>query len=67
MLRQLPIAVAAIIALEIGQLISNGEILVPWKLDRLPLPVRWTAYAAFVMLVIMFGVYQQMNFIYFQF
>jgi alginate O-acetyltransferase complex protein AlgI len=66
-LRQLPIAIAAIVALEIGQLISQGKISTPWTLDRLPLPARWAAYAAFVMLVIMFGVYQQMQFIYFQF
>jgi hypothetical protein len=36
-------------------------------LSGLPLPARWAAYAAFVMLVLMFGVYQNAQFIYFQF
>ena len=66
MLRQLPVAVAAIIALEIGQL-WPVKTWVPAVLGRAPLPARWALYAAFVMLVLMFGVYQKTQFIYFQF
>ena len=67
MLRQLPVAVLAILALEIGQLLGQGKLTVPSMLGRMPLPARWAVYAAFIMLVIMFGVYQKMQFIYFQF
>jgi hypothetical protein len=31
------------------------------------MPARWTLYASFVMLVVMFGVYKKTQFIYFQF
>jgi alginate O-acetyltransferase complex protein AlgI len=67
LLRQLPVAVAAILVLEGGQLLWRGEFGVPSMLGRLPLPARWALYAAFVMLVLMFGVYQNRQFIYFQF
>ena len=67
LLRQLPVAVGAIFALEIGQLLWQGEGAVRSMLGRLALPVRWAVYAGFVMLVLMFGVYQKMQFIYFQF
>ena len=68
MLRQLPVAIAAILALEAGQLLSREQpvCIVPFRKMR-PLPVRWAAYAAFVMLVVMFGVYRNTQFIYFQF
>jgi alginate O-acetyltransferase complex protein AlgI len=67
LLRQLPVAVAAILVLEGGQLLWRGEVGVPSMLGRLPLPARWALYAAFVMLVLMFGIYQNRQFIYFQF
>jgi D-alanyl-lipoteichoic acid acyltransferase DltB (MBOAT superfamily) len=66
MLRQLPVAVAAIIALEIGQLLWD-RLAISSGLGRLSLPLRWGAYATFVIIVIMFGVYQKAQFIYFQF
>jgi alginate O-acetyltransferase complex protein AlgI len=67
LLRQLPVAVAAIVVLEIGQLLTRSAVSLPSMLSGLPLPARWAAYAAFVMLVLMFGVYQNAQFIYFQF
>ncbi len=65
-LRQLPVAIAAILVLEIGQLWSNA-VSVPSFVGKMPMPVRWSLYAILVMTVLMFGVYKQMQFIYFQF
>lgn len=68
LLRQMPVAVAAILALEIGQLWSaSAGAVIPFVSGRMPLPTRWAVYAAFVMLVLLFGVYQKAQFIYFQF
>lgn len=66
LLRQFPVAVLSIVALEIGQSI-NGAIPVQRVMGRMPMPARWALYASFVMTVLMFGVYRQMQFIYFQF
>ena len=65
-MRQFPVAVLSILALEIGQRLSK-TIAIPTIVGRLPMPARWTLYAGFVMMVLMFGVYKQMQFIYFQF
>jgi alginate O-acetyltransferase complex protein AlgI len=65
-LRQLPVAFAAILALEIGQL-WNKVVSIPSLVLRLPTPARWALYTGFVMAVVLFGVYRQMQFIYFQF
>jgi alginate O-acetyltransferase complex protein AlgI len=65
-LRQLPVAIAAILALEIGQLL-NKVVPVPSLVLKMPTAARWALYAGFVMTVVMFGVYKQMQFIYFQF
>ncbi|HEU0124439.1 MAG TPA: MBOAT family O-acyltransferase [Bryobacteraceae bacterium] len=66
LLRQMPVAIAAIAALELGQswqrASSFTNVIRQW-----PMPVRWTAYAAFVMAVMLFGVYRGTEFIYFQF
>lgn len=67
LLRQLPVAVAAILVLEIGQLLAQSSLSVTSVLGRWPRPARWAAYAAFVMLVVLFGVYRNTQFIYFQF
>ena len=66
LLRQLPVAVVGIAVLEIGQLLE-GRISVPELLGRLPVSPRWVAYASFVVFVLMFGVYRNTQFIYFQF
>ncbi|HEX4425966.1 MAG TPA: MBOAT family O-acyltransferase [Terriglobales bacterium] len=65
-LRQMPVAVAGILVLEIGQLWS-GVVSVPSLIGKMPVGARWAVYASFVMAVLMFGVYKQMQFIYFQF
>jgi D-alanyl-lipoteichoic acid acyltransferase DltB (MBOAT superfamily) len=65
-LRQMPVAVAGILVLEIGQLWS-GVVSVPSLIGKMPVGARWAIYASFVMAVLMFGVYKQMQFIYFQF
>jgi len=65
-MRQFPVAVAAILLLEIGQL-WDGKVPVPAFVGRMPVAARWALYASFVMMVLMFGVYKQMQFIYFQF
>lgn len=66
LLRQLPVAVLSLIILEIGQLLAREKGFFS-TLGRLPVPARWTAYASFVVFVILFGVYQNRQFIYFQF
>ncbi len=66
MMRQFPVAVGAILALEIGQRLA-GSFPVPQFLGNLSTPARWAVYASFVMAVVMFGVYRKMQFIYFQF
>ncbi len=66
LLRQMPVAIAALLALEIGQLWSSTASVTTY-LGRLPMAARWTLYASFVMTVLMFGVFKQTQFIYFQF
>lgn len=66
-LRQLPVAVAAILVLEVCQLRFRNQVSVFSALGRLSFPARWAVYASLIMLVVMFGVYRQMQFIYFQF
>jgi D-alanyl-lipoteichoic acid acyltransferase DltB (MBOAT superfamily) len=66
LLRQFPVAVASIAVLEIGQLWQH-RVSIPSILGRLPLTPRWALYAAFVMTVLMFGIYRNTQFIYFQF
>jgi D-alanyl-lipoteichoic acid acyltransferase DltB (MBOAT superfamily) len=66
LLRQFPIAVGSILALEIGQYLS-GTTSIPRVMGKMPMPARWAIYAGFVMAVLMLGVYKQMQFIYFQF
>lgn len=67
LLRQMPVAIMSIAALEIGQLLWDGRIPLRFNFERLPIAARWAGYAAFVMLVVMFGVYRSTQFIYFQF
>jgi alginate O-acetyltransferase complex protein AlgI len=66
LMRQMPVAIGAILLLEFGQTFSR-VVPVPNLAGKLPMPARWTLYASFVMLVVMFGVYKKMQFIYFQF
>jgi len=66
LLRQMPVAVGAILFLETVQLLSAR---VHWgRLARqVQLLPRWAAYSSFVFLVILFGVFRSTQFIYFQF
>lgn len=66
LLRQFPVALGSILVLEIGQRLAAT---VPVKsITRgVPIGMRWALYASFVMIVLMFGVYRKMQFIYFQF
>ena len=64
--RQLPVALAAIFLLESFDWLKPRFSLTALT-RRLPLPLRWTAYSAIIIFVILFGVYRQGQFIYFQF
>lgn len=66
LLRQMAVALASLVVLEVGQL-WQGRISVPSLLVRLPMAPRWALYAAFVLVVVMFGIYRNTQFIYFQF
>jgi alginate O-acetyltransferase complex protein AlgI len=66
LLRQMPVAIAGIALLEVVQLLQN-RISLSAILARLPLAPRWAVYASVVMATIMFGVFRQTQFIYFQF
>src|SRR5215472_4557503 len=55
LLRQLPVAIAGLLILEVGQLCSSR---LPNVVRKLPLAPRWAIYAGFVMGVLMFGVYR---------
>jgi alginate O-acetyltransferase complex protein AlgI len=66
LLRQMPVAIAAILFLELVQAL-NGKVRVAPLLGRMPIVPRWAFYLSFVLAVIMFGVYRNAQFIYFQF
>ncbi len=66
LLRQMPVAILAIISLEAGQLLQ-GKISVPSLINKLPVMPRWALYAGFILVVVMFGIYRNTQFIYFQF
>jgi D-alanyl-lipoteichoic acid acyltransferase DltB (MBOAT superfamily) len=66
LLRQMPVAVGGIVLLEAAQLLQ-GRVSVSEVLARVPLVPRWALYSAFVLGVLMFGVYRKTQFIYFQF
>ena len=66
LLRQMPVALAGILVLEAGQLLHHKCAIVS-ILRRLPTAPRWLAYLGFVTAVLMFGVYRDAQFIYFQF
>ena len=65
-LRQFPVAVGSIIFLEIAEMLAARDFKIEEVLAK-SLAVRWVAYASFVVLVILLGVYKSAQFIYFQF
>jgi hypothetical protein len=66
LLRQLPVAVLAIVVLETVQFVHSRVSLTALIAGR-PIVVRWSVYAGFVLGVVLFGVYRETQFIYFQF
>jgi alginate O-acetyltransferase complex protein AlgI len=66
LMRQFPVAIAAIVVLEMGQRWEQ-HVSVPSYVGKMQVAMRWALYAGFVMAVVMFGVYQKAQFIYFQF
>jgi alginate O-acetyltransferase complex protein AlgI len=66
LLRQMPVALAAIAFLEIVQYLQ-ARVSLTAAISRLATPFRWAIYASSVMGVILFGVFQKAQFIYFQF
>jgi alginate O-acetyltransferase complex protein AlgI len=66
LLRQMPVAAAGILVLEIGHFLPR-RFSVPSFLGNLPTVPRWALYATFTTAVLMFGVYRNAQFIYFQF
>jgi alginate O-acetyltransferase complex protein AlgI len=66
LLRQMPVAVGAIVLLELVQLL-NGRVRLANLVLRAPLAARWAVYASFVFGVILFGIFRNAQFIYFQF
>jgi len=66
LMRQMPVAVAGIAAMEAVQLLRNRGLLSAFG-TRVPLLVRWAAYASAAIVMIMFGIFRQTQFIYFQF
>ncbi len=63
---ELAIAVLAIIAMETIHLLQNGD-RIRVRLARQPLWVRWSLYYGVLMVIILFGVFNKTQFIYFQF
>jgi len=66
LLRYFPVAAASLVALELGQWAMKRG----WHvrlLGPLPFPMRLLTYASLTIGVVMFGVYQRLPFIYFQF
>jgi D-alanyl-lipoteichoic acid acyltransferase DltB (MBOAT superfamily) len=65
-LKYFPAAIAGLIALEAVQLLQPKFSFVP-KLGKSPILLRWALYMAVIFGVILFGVFRQTQFIYFQF
>jgi alginate O-acetyltransferase complex protein AlgI len=66
LLRQMPVAMGSVVLLELAQLL-NGRVFIPSLIRKVPTMPRWALYAAFVLTVVMFGIYRKTQFIYFQF
>jgi alginate O-acetyltransferase complex protein AlgI len=66
LLRQFPVAIAAIAMLEAVELLRT-RVSFSALVASLPLAPRWTVYAMAVFTTILFGVFRQTQFIYFQF
>lgn len=66
LLRQMPVAVGSILFLELVQIL-NGRVRLAGLAAKAPIVPRWAIYGSFVFAVILFGVFRNSQFIYFQF
>jgi alginate O-acetyltransferase complex protein AlgI len=66
LLRQMPVAIACIVLLEVIQWL-NRRVRLTQIVGGMPFPVRWAVYIGFVFIITLFGVYRSSQFIYFQF
>lgn len=66
LMRQMPVAVGAILLLELVQWL-NGRVRLATIIDRLPVVPRWAFCGSVVVLVMLFGIFRNAQFIYFQF
>ena len=66
LLRQFPVAVISILALEVGERL-HGRVSLATVLAYRPVAFRWAVYTAFVIAVVLFGIHRSSQFIYFQF
>ncbi len=67
LLRQMPVALGAVIVLEVGQWLQPRIRDIELKTLRVPTPFRWAGYFVLLLGIILFGVYRKAQFIYFQF
>jgi D-alanyl-lipoteichoic acid acyltransferase DltB (MBOAT superfamily) len=66
LLRQMPVALGVIVLLEIGEWLQRQPS-IPVKIANLPVTVRWAGYSTLLVGVVLFGIYRNAQFIYFQF
>jgi hypothetical protein len=66
LLRQMPVALGVIALLEFGQWIQRRPSF-PETVARLPVALRWAGYSTLMLGVVLFGIYRETQFIYFQF
>jgi len=66
LLRQFPVAVLSIVALELAEVL-HGRVSLTSVLSHRPVGFRWAVYTAFVIGVVLFGIHRSSQFIYFQF
>jgi alginate O-acetyltransferase complex protein AlgI len=66
LLRQMPVAVLSIAALETVEIV-HPRVSLTGFIARRPLVLRWSAYTALILGVVLFGVHRESQFIYFQF
>lgn len=67
LLRQMPVALAAIFLLEVGQWLQPRVARIEKVAAGWPTALRWCGYCTLLLGIVMFGVYQKAQFIYFQF
>jgi D-alanyl-lipoteichoic acid acyltransferase DltB (MBOAT superfamily) len=66
LLRQMPVALGVIAMLEIGEWIQRQPAF-PVTVARMPVALRWAGYSTLMVGMVLFGIYRNAQFIYFQF